>query len=221
MSRYYKLDGSEAKDLREARKCNAVPSVTTVINATAPHEYKYLDSKRIKEILSEGYLYDEAIEILDNNPVFEAGTMVHEAAEVFLITGIKSTLKDYPNSSRQLYKYLEKLKPLGIETYYEWPEGGTGGKIDLVAYRGTTRIIVDYKTASVIKKKPSKTWLLQLGAYYAGCVANDLLIEGAEILQFCKKDSGVYPLQVSKEELIKASKIFLLLREAFEYYHDI
>lgn len=220
MSRYYKNE-EEVSGLREARKVGAVPSVTTVINATTPHAYQYMNDKRLRDALNEGESVDEMLEMLGNSPVFEQGNIVHEAAEMFLQIGVTSTLLDCPASSKSFYSYLSKIKPFVIEKFYSWKKGNTGGRVDLIGERDGKMILVDYKTVASVKKKMQKSWVLQLGAYYEGAMENGIQIQGAEIVQFSKKNKGVVVLQAGEEELKEGGRMFLLARELYRFYHGI
>lgn len=221
MPRYYLPDSTEVEGLREARKLGAVPSVTTIINGCSPHEYKYLDDKRLREVLENEGSYEDKIELLGNKPVFEAGTLVHEANEIYLDTGIRSVLLDCPKSSKELYDSMDGLEVLHIEKFYNWKAGATAGRVDLVALQKLITTVVDIKTVSTVKKKPSKSWLLQLGAYASAIMEDDIPIRAGVILQFSKKDKGCFPLVVGETQLKEAAEAFTHLRESFRYYYGI
>lgn len=221
MPRFYKQDGSEVAGLREARKVNAVPSVTTIINGSAPHEYKYLEDKRLMEVLDSELSREEKLEILGNKPVFEAGTIVHEASEIYLDTSVRSTVLNCPVSSKQLYNWLDTVNPLHVEVFLNWKEAETAGRADLIAELEERVPVIDIKTVAEVKKKPTKSWILQLGAYASAALENDIQTEGGIILQFSKKDKGCFPLEISNELLAEGARVFRELRSAYRFYYGI
>lgn len=221
MPRYYTPDGREVPGLREARKLGALPSITTVINGASPHEYKYLDDKRLREVLENEDSYEEKLEVLGNKPVFEAGNLVHEACEIYHSTSVRSVLLDCPKSSKELYSFMDSLEVLGIEMYCKWEAGTSAGRLDLLAIRKHIRSLIDVKTVSTVKKKPEKSWLLQLGAYASALLENDIQVRQGIILQFSKKNEGCFLLIINENQLTEAAKAFMHLRESFRYYYGI
>lgn len=212
MSRFYLKDGSEVKDLRSARKVNAWPSITTVINACSPHEYKYLDNKRLREMIASDASDDDKMELLGNYPVFEAGSMVHEAAEAFMEMGIPSDPLGCPKSTKEFFSLLKQFTKREIEIKASSELYKTAGRIDLVGMYKGKLTIADHKTCSLFKKKPSKSWLAQIGGYSL-LLGKD--IEAGMILQFSKKDEGCMPLMLSKEDILKGQEMFIKVREIY------
>lgn len=103
MSRFYLSDSTEVPDLKTARKKMASPSVTTIINGVSPHGYKYLDDRRLREVLKDETMdYDTKMELLGNTPVFELGLLLHQAAETYWKTGVQSDPLSCPLSARVL-----------------------------------------------------------------------------------------------------------------------
>jgi hypothetical protein len=221
MPRYYGKNGKELSGLREARKEGGLPSVTTVINASAPHEYKFLEDTRLREALGNGYDYDTAMEVLGSNPVFEDGSTVHEALELYITEKIKSDPLGLPMSTMQLFNWVDKNRIHIVEKYYASQELKCGGRVDLIYEKDGDKYLADLKTVATLKKKPSNTWLLQMGGYYKLCKENGLKLEGATILQFSKKDQGLKELHINKEELVEAAYMFQLARGLFQYYNKI
>jgi hypothetical protein len=209
VSRYYLTDGKEVPGLREARKIGARPSVTTVINSVAPHGYKFLDDKRLKEVLKDESMdYEAKIELLGNKPVFEMGLLLHQAAETYWETGVKSDPLHCPSSTKVFFNILKKIEPVEVEGFHYSPSLNTGGRIDLVGKEGKKLNIYDYKTVSTFKGKPETTWLAQLGAYYGLLLENDIQVQGGKIIQFSKKNEGCSVLTLTVADLLKGLFIF-------------
>lgn len=221
MARFYLKDGTEVAGLREARKLGAVPSVTTIINGCTPHEYKFLDDQRLRRVLTSEEEIEDKLYELGNKPVFEAGHVVHEANEEYVKSGIKSDPLGCPKSTRELYAYMDGLEIVEMEKFYYSETLETGGKIDILSRSGFPYSLHDLKTCSTLKKKPEKSWLLQLGAYYLLLFDYRFPIKGAKILQFSKKNEGMVPLLISNTELQSAGEAFGIARELFRYYHGI
>ena len=214
MGRYYLSNGKEIPLLREARKVNAVPSVTTVLNGVSPHQFKFLDSQRLKEAFEEcDGNWGLAAEMLGQNLVFEQGSLVHEAAELYLKTGIESNPLDLLESTRSMFLHLDKIKNPVIEGFYYSRKMGTGGRIDVWGKQKNEVVLTDYKTGTSFKKKPSQSWLAQLGAYALLLEENGHHIDRAEILQYSKKNLGCRVIKLSNEELKRGKEIFIKSRE--------
>lgn len=217
MSRFYRLDGTEVPDLRTARKQMASPSVTTVINGVAPHGYKFLDDKRLREVLAdEGKDYDEKMEILGNVPVFEMGLLLHQAAETYWQTGVRSDPLHCPRSTREFFAILSKIKPIITEGFYYSTELGTGGKVDLVGELTGKAYLFDYKTCSTFKSKVETSYLAQLGAYYKLLLENGVQVQGAKLIQYSKKDEGCKVLSPTTADLSRGLDIFVRSRGLYK-----
>ena len=152
--RYYLKDGSETAGLKEARKSEAVPSVTTIINGCSPHEYKYLDEKRLWEVIESTGDVDEKMEILGNSAVFEQGNLVHDIMTAYYSHDITSDPMGMPVSNAQFIAVLSSFSPIHQEKFF-WSEAmQTGGRIDLLAYHGEKTALVDVKSISKLVVKP-------------------------------------------------------------------
>jgi len=222
VGRYYGKDGTEVSGLREARKTNKFPSVTTVLNGCAPHEYKFMDSQRLKEAfdLADGN-WAVAVEMLGQNLAFEQGSLVHEAAELFLETGVKSDPLEKPISSKQFFNVLSRIKEPLIEEFYFSEKMDTGGRVDVTWEKDGKHYLADYKTCMKVKKKASKSWLGQLGAYALLLEESGKKIDEAQIVQFSKADDGCHVIKLSKEELDLGKEIFIKARELYRLWINI
>jgi len=180
-----------------------------------------MDDKRLRAILDGNMEYEEAIEVLGNKPVFEQGNIVHEAAEMFFDTGLKPTLLNCPKSSREFFKYLSSVEAVHVEKFFYNDTMKYGGRVDLIHKRAGLLRLADYKTVATVKKKPEVSWLMQMGAYYEAAVENDIYLQGAEIVQFSKKDLGVFTLEISVGDMKVAADKFIKARDLFTYWYNI
>jgi len=216
MSRFYKPNGSEVADLRAARKAEAVPSVTTVINACTPHEYKFLEDRRLKQVIEDQDLSNEdKWDILGNQAIFSDGTVVHESGELFLESGVRSDPLGLPLSSSQFFRLLSQFEPILIEEFFYSKKYNTGGRIDLLCkYKGDLSLI-DYKTCSQFVKTPKKTWTIQMGIYAALLAEKGHEVKRVYILQYSKKNEGCSLIEISWEHLKYGLEIFNSARELY------
>lgn len=219
MSRYYLKNGSEVKDLRAARKVSGVPSVTTILNAVCPHEYKFMDSQRLKVAFDDcDGDWDLAVEMLGQNLVFEQGSLLHEAAELFLSSEVKSDPLEIPVTMKQLYLFLSKYHEPVVEEFYYSNKMETGGRVDVWGMLRDDKVMTDYKSCMSFKKKPSKSWLAQMGGYALILEENDIFIDYAEIVQLSKMNEGCSILKISKEDLEIGKEIFIKARSLFKLW---
>jgi len=216
MSRFYLKDGSEVPDLKAARKSDAVPSVTTVINGCSPHSFKYLEDRRLKQVIEDDSLSnDEKWDILGNSAIFSDGTVVHEAGELFLETGVRSDPLGLPYSSAQYFSLLSRFKPIKIEEFFRSKKYNTGGRVDLVCSFKDKLTLVDYKTIGHMVKTPKKTWIIQMAIYKDMLAEANIPIQKVFILQYSKKNEGCTLLEVSEEELTLGLALFKTARELY------
>jgi len=222
MSRFYLSDSTEVPDLRSARKKMASPSVTTIINGIAPHGYKYLDDRRLREVLKDETMdYDTKMELLGNTPVFELGLLLHQAAETYWKTGVQSDPLSCPVSAREFFAILKPIEPLLVEGFYFSSELNTGGRMDLVGKHKKKIYLYDYKTCSSFKGKPTNTWLAQLGAYCKLLLENSVQVSGAKVIQFSKKNEGCKVLDLSMADLSKGLDLFQKSRTLYQAWIGI
>jgi len=222
MGRYYLKNGSEVKDLREARKVNGKPSVTTVINAVCPHSFKYLESVQLKEAFIEADGdWEYAVELLGQNLVFEQGSLIHEAAELYLESQVKSDPLENPLSASQMFKLLGRYEKPVVEKFYYSTKMDTGGRIDVTGKIGDKLIMSDYKSCMKFKKKATESWLAQLGAYALILEENGVFIDKAEIIQYSKKNEGCRLITLRKGDLDLGKEIFIKARELFRLWKAI
>lgn len=218
--RFYIAGGKEVLGLKEARKLRALPSVTTVIDTCAPHEYKWMDYKRLTEALESDATVEEKLDVLGNQAVFETGSIVHAVSEAYSDFGIKSDPFNLPNSTKQMYAELDRIKDKKTEIFLFAPEMGTGGRIDILGKDGVL-MIADLKTCTNIVQKVKPIWQVQLGAYYGLCLENDIHPKKAKIIQYSKKNMGCHSISLNQEELNIGLENFNRLREVFRFWYGI
>jgi len=177
------VNGKERKtNLRDARKFNLVPSVTTVMNMVAKPS---LENWKMNQVLNSALTLEryegESLKSFSyrcrqdsqkfGKEAAEKGTKIHAMIEKgFLGT---STNKPY----KAIKKFLDECYP-----NEEWiaegsfcAEKGYGGMIDLYSKSG---IFIDFKTKDNLEGKNPKRLVydshgMQLSAYAQGCGYND------------------------------------------------
>jgi hypothetical protein len=181
-------NGMRSVTLRDARKVNALPSVTNILGVLAKPG---LDAWRIEQgILAALTLprsEDESLDAFARRVVedmseqvtkaADLGSAVHAAIEVYLQTGEPPENPDILRLFAPVKLWIdEHVERIGlVETVAVHSQFGFAGRIDLVAkLRSTgTWAVIDFKTQ---KMKPDKkgvyqasyyeTWPLQLMAYF-------------------------------------------------------
>lgn len=181
-------NGTRSVTLRDARKVNALPSVTNILSVLSkPGLDAWKQEQAIMAALTLPKRDDESLDAFARRVVTDMseqvrsaadlGSAVHAAIEVYLQTG-------EPPENPEILRLFEPVK-LWIDEHIEriglveavavHSEFGYAGRIDLVAkLRSTgTWAVIDFKTQ---KMKPDKkglfqaafyeTWPLQLMAYF-------------------------------------------------------
>jgi len=197
MSHYYTLTGETAYEvvgangktrpttIRDARKLNLVPSVTTIMSLQdSPQLNMWKQNQLIEAILRNPHhpiLQDEdewrRIVLNDALTTTQAatinGTKIHDALE----NALKNNVLE-PSTKEIVDNVLSFLDEKFAG--YEWVcedsfahPSGFGGKIDLYGVKGDKRLVLDFKTKqknkeSISKIKPFDNHHMQTAAYVKG-----------------------------------------------------
>jgi len=181
-------NGMRSVTLRDARKVNALPSVTNILGVLAkPGLDSWKQEQAILAALTLPRLEDEMLDTFARRVVTDMseqvraaadlGSAVHAAIEVYLQTG---ELPDDPDILR-LFEPIklwidEHIERIGlVETVAVHSQCGFAGRIDVVAKLKSTGTwaVIDFKTQKMKQDKKGvyqaafyETWPLQLMAYF-------------------------------------------------------
>ncbi len=181
-------NGMRSVTLRDARKVNALPSVTNVLGVLAkPGLEGWKQEQAILAALTLPKREDEPLDAFARRVVedmgeqvrsaADLGSSVHAAIEVYLQTGESPENPDILRLFAPVKLWIdEHVERIGlVETVAVHSQFGFAGRIDLVAKLKSTGTwaVIDFKTQ---KMKPDKkgvyqasyyeTWPLQLMAYF-------------------------------------------------------
>jgi len=181
-------NGTRSVTLRDARKVNALPSVTNILNVLSkPGLDAWKQEQAIMAALTLPKRDDESLDAFARRVVTDMseqvrsaadlGSAVHAAIEVYLQTGEQPENPDILRLFEPVKLWIdEHIERIGlVETVAVHSEFGYAGRIDLVAKLKSTGTwaVIDFKTQ---KMKPDKkgvfqaafyeTWPLQLMAYF-------------------------------------------------------
>ena len=226
-SHWYTQDGEPAYEatLREARKENLVPSVTTINNVL--ERRKLVDWKIEQGILAaatlphkEGESSDEWVKrvVKDSRETgrkaAEWGTTMHNMCEDYLLGNSVEDYKSHKDFWPAVKEYLDTriAEPLYIEDSRVNLEFGYGGRTDLVARMSDDRIaIIDFKTTGTNPKYKVKgwpEWAYQLAGNYN--LYPDVEIDTYINLAISSTEVGrVVEVKWSDEEIENGWEVFL------------
>ena len=181
-------NGTRSVTLRDARKVNALPSVTNILSVLSkPGLDAWKQEQAIMAALTLPKRDDESLDAFARRVVTDMseqvrsaadlGSAVHAAIEVYLQTGESPENPDILRLFEPLKLWIdEHIERIGlVEAVAVHSEFGYAGRIDLVAKLKSTGTwaVIDFKTQ---KMKPDKkgvfqaafyeTWPLQLMAYF-------------------------------------------------------
>jgi hypothetical protein len=167
---------------------------------------------RVSDVLQRYTDYDHIpTHILER--AAERGTKVHKICEGIL-RGIEPMLIDdevtgYVTSFK---KYIEDF-PLGSDLILEKRFFNDSllltGQADIIDVEN--KVLIDIKTSQTY----SKTWALQMGAYYYLASLAGLKIEKGEVVQLCKDGSHMHVYRFDNEDLDRSEELF---HSAFDLY---
>jgi|DEB19_MinimDraft_3_1074340.scaffolds.fasta_scaffold03807_7 hypothetical protein len=171
--------GLRPTTLKDARRLNLLPSVTTILGCMAkPGLDLWKQRNAIHAALTTPRLQGEGEDafcdrILSedvhsiSDAAKERGTAIHGAIEAVL-SGVSRDKID-PELMPFVGPVLEACEPFGIAVNAEKSIVGKGyaGKLDALFSDGDNYTLVDFKTASTIPAKQYDEHLLQLSAYAA------------------------------------------------------
>lgn len=181
-------NGTRSVTLRDARKVNAMPSVTNILSVLSkPGLDAWKQEQAIMAALTLPKRDDESLDAFARRVVTDMseqvrsaadlGSAVHAAIEVYLQTGEPPENHDILRLFEPVKLWIdEHIERIGlVETVAVHSEFGYAGRIDLVAKLKSTGTwaVIDFKTQ---KMKPDKkgvfqaafyeTWPFQLMAYF-------------------------------------------------------
>lgn len=181
-------NGTRSVTLRDARKVNALPSVTNILSVLSkPGLDAWKQEQAIMAALTLPKPDDESLDAFARRVVTDMseqvrsaadlGSAVHAAIEVYLQTGEPPENPDILRLFEPVKLWIdEHIERIGlVETVAVHSDFGYAGRIDLVAKLKSTGTwaVIDFKTQ---KMKPDKkgvfqaafyeTWPLQLMAYF-------------------------------------------------------
>ena len=181
-------NGTRSVTLRDARKVNALPSVTNILSVLSkPGLDAWKQEQAIMAALTLPKRDDESLDAFARRVVTDMseqvrsaadlGSAVHAAIEVYLQTGESPENPDILRLLEPVKLWIdEHIERIGlVEAVAVHSEFGYAGRIDLVAKLKSTGTwaVIDFKTQ---KMKPDKkgvfqaafyeTWPLQLMAYF-------------------------------------------------------
>lgn len=181
-------NGTRSVTLRDARKVNAMPSVTNILSVLSkPGLDAWKQEQAIMAALTLPKRDDESLDAFARRVVTDMseqvrsaadlGSAVHAAIEVYLQTGEPPENPDILRLFQPVKLWIdEHVERIGlVETVAVHSDFGYAGRIDLVAKLKSTGTwaVIDFKTQ---KMKPDKkgvfqaafyeTWPLQLMAYF-------------------------------------------------------
>ena len=181
-------NGTRSVTLRDARKVNALPSVTNILSVLSkPGLDAWKQEQAIMAALTLPKRDDESLDAFARRVVTDMseqvrsaadlGSAVHAAIEVYLQTGESPENPDILRLFEPVKLWIdEHIERIGlVETVAVHSEFGYAGRIDLVAKLKSTGTwaVIDFKTQ---KMKPDKkgvfqaafyeNWPLQLMAYF-------------------------------------------------------
>ncbi len=190
MGRYYNRQGEfqEGAGLREARKQDLVPSVTTIIGDTINKEFlnkwkidRHIDIAAYNPPLDAytGDLESYRIAIKDafnqDTTAVDFGNEVHKALEDYIpkhkiLSDTKESAANLSFKKNLVSEIEEKVKEWTLKNIYTEKQvvgNGYSGTIDLLIETKDRVFIIDYKTQNkdIKKCKKYEEWLIQLAAY--------------------------------------------------------
>ena len=211
--------------LRDARKLHLVPSVTTI-------------TKMInREQLTSWKMGIVAEVALDCNPVWfetreeaiqhivrrseermmyaaEVGTEMHDAIATILVDPTATTV--LPDATRDaVLRFMEDDGVVAEAIEHPFATSTYGGTIDMIAW-APAPVVVDWKTQDTLGRDSVRVydeWAWQLAAYRSGI---GRARAGAWNVVISRDEPGrMEVITYSEQELSKAEKIFLLLRDVW------
>lgn len=212
-----KGDGERATTLRDARKYNLLPSVTTLFGVMAkPGLDKWKLSKAIESALcttrdeeepDERY-YSRILErsFEETSIAAELGTRIHDAIDAYFDEiPIDEDLAQYVEPTMA---YLESLNLTDIrreEVVVNRMEG-YAGRVDLLARYGNSNIIIDFKTKKTkegVKVTPFDFQATQIAAYAMAAFGTLDHCVGANVYISTTEPGRIEKAVYNEEKLVK------------------
>lgn len=236
MSHWYGKDGSpqytvvgangkeRATTLRDARKMDLVPSVTTILNIAAkPGLMNWIQQQVLMAALTLPRGAEEPEEAWIERIMQDSKTATQEAADRgtamhnVIEKRFNKSLDDFPAYADAVY--FAVIKEFGnedweVEKSFAHPMG-FGGKVDL----SSKNFVIDFKTKEKIDEKTTTydEHLMQLAAYRVG-----LGIPAAQCANvFVDLAGNVKIIRHSEEDLVKAWKMFDALLSFYKIKNDL
>lgn len=227
----YTVTGSNGKErdttLRDARKLNLVPSVTTIIGQLAKPQLEKWKAVKLLEtveqhkgMIGKGDSWKEqlmGISQNENMKYSKEGTRVHDALENYFKTGMME-----PENEEMLWPLIETINSLYPNAIFEAEpsfahKDGFGGKMDLLVHTDKGTIILDFKTKQGSKldaKSCYQDYMLQLAAYKEG-LGKPVIRCGNVLISVT--DPGIHYIHMwTEEDIQKGWKMFKNLLELYK-----
>jgi len=193
-------------DLREARKINAYPSITTILKERAnPALDKWkqdelfnavVDNKRKKGESEDDYRERIAtIAQTKGREAAEFGTRLHDALDLFPQTTIDRDLAPYVELFAPSYFHHVRQR-IASEIMLADTEIGVAGRTDLIAETEWGLAIIDYKTSKFKGGKASfwPSYRIQLAFYAKTEQLNGVLTDTPYCINIVLDSNGKYKL---------------------------
>jgi hypothetical protein len=196
-------NGTRSVTLRDARKVNALPSVTNILSVLSkPGLDAWKQEQAIMAALTLPKRDDESLDAFARRVVTDMseqvrsaadlGSAVHAAIEVYLQTGEPPENPDILRLFEPVKLWIdEHIERIGlVEAVAVHSEFGYAGRIDLVAKLKSigTWAVIDFKTQKTRRDKAGNfkpllhdTWPLQLEAYRQALICRDKGLADAAI----------------------------------------
>lgn len=225
---FYTIKGLSGKErdvtLRDARKVNAVVSVTTILGLLSKPQLDIWKLNQILLAVTKDYCFNEVNESFDDykKRVYRQykletekysieGTRIHNALELYNTEG---TIE--PHNEVIVCAAYDLLKNVyGADVVYESEVGfahkdGFGGKMDLVINTPDGKVIIDFKTKQTDEPSSKNCYFdycMQLAAYKKAFKDDSVLLCG-NLLISTTNPGKVYLHVWSDSDIDKATKMF-------------
>jgi hypothetical protein len=239
MGRYYDKSGIVLTGgLREARKVDGVPSVTTVLNVldkSGLTEWKIkqgilaaLTLPKIQDETDEDYLKRILLDSKEHSKnAADMGTEIHNFIENYLKKKIKlfqshqDTDYVWTNITNWIDENIGKI--FGVEEVVICPNLAVAGRYDCYCMTMEGQTLIDWKTQAVKKDKPIfyEEWTYQLGGLHL--IMNADITQHWSVVISAAKDTlgNIYVKKWSYDEIIKGMQIFNYCLQIFKLQKNL
>lgn len=226
-----KGDGTRPATLRDARKYNLLPSVTTIFAILAkPGLDRWKINKAIESAVSTPRDENEPDEryykrILDRSfeetsAAAKLGTRIHDAIDAaFDSIDPPEDLKQYVEPTMEYLKTLN-LENIQREDVVVNPKDGYAGRVDLLARFNKSNIVIDFKTKKTdpgVKITPFEFQATQIAAYGMAAFGDLSNCWGANIFISTTEPGRIETCVYKPKKLQEEYKAFLAMTQLWRF----